>query len=71
MIFSYKDIISNKLKYIRNQYLYVSVTQNGEAYIYNCPYSSLCRQVVIDEEGRVKSFNFKDMANPTVEMTVS
>ena len=48
-----------------------SVTKLGEAYIYNCPYSSLCRQVVIDAEGRVMNFNFSGMANPTVEMLVS
>ena len=50
--------------------LHISVPQNGEAFVYNCPYSSLCRQVVIDEEGRVKNFKFKDMANPTVELVV-
>ena len=48
----------------------ILVPQKGEAYIYNCPYSSLCRQVVIDEEGRVKNFKLKDMANPTVELVV-
>ena len=50
--------------------LNILVPQKGEAFVYNCPYSSLCRQVVIDEEGRVKNFRFKDMANPTVELVV-
>ena len=52
-------------------HFYTPVTQKGEAYIYHCPYSSLCRQVVIDEEGRAMIFGFKDMNNPTVEMLVS
>ena len=34
----------------------------GEAFIYDCPYNSLCRQVVTDSEGRVLEF---DLSAPT------
>ena len=34
----------------------------GEAYIYDCPYNSLCRQVVTDNEGRIVEF---DLDGPT------
>lgn len=30
----------------------------GKAYVFNCPYSTLCRQVVTDDEGRVAEFPF-------------
>ena len=38
----------------------------GEAYIYDCPYSSVCRQVVTDPEGRVSVFDL-----PRRDTTVS
>ena len=31
----------------------------GQAYVINCTYSTLCRQVVIDDEGRVAEFDFE------------
>ncbi len=31
---------------------------SGQAYIFSCPYSSLCRQVVTDSRGRVAQFDF-------------
>lgn len=31
---------------------------HGQAYIFNCTYSTLCRQVVTDAEGRVAEFDF-------------
>ena len=34
----------------------------GEAFIYNCPYNSLCRQVVTDAEGRIVEF---DLSGPS------
>ena len=46
------------------------VTQKGEAYIYNCPYSSICRQVVIDDIGRIMEFDFDSMDNPRIEVMV-
>ena len=33
------------------------VVGNGEALIYDCPYSTLCRQVVTDSEGRILEFD--------------
>ena len=33
------------------------VVGNGEALIYDCPYSTLCRQVVTDSEGRILKFD--------------
>ena len=32
---------------------------SGQAYVINCTYSTLCRQVVIDDEGRVAEFDFE------------
>ena len=32
--------------------------QSGKAYIFDCRYSTLCRQVVTDDEGRVQEFDF-------------
>ena len=32
--------------------------QPGKAYVFNCPYSSLCRQVVTDNDGRVAEYEF-------------
>ena len=61
----------NIFGFSRNISMIFLVTQKGEAYIYNCPYSSLCRQVVIDDEGRTMEFDFKDMDNPTVELLVN
>ena len=34
----------------------------GKAYIIDCKYSTLCRQVVIDDEGRVAEFNFETIS---------
>ena len=31
----------------------------GKAYIFDCRYSTLCRQVVTDEDGRVQEFDFE------------
>ena len=62
--------LQKEFSVINSEYKYSLVTQKGEAYIYNCPYSSLCRQVVIDDEGRVMNFDFKDMDNPIIEMKV-
>ena len=45
--------------------------QRGVAYIYNCPYSTLCRQVVTDEEGRVKEFDFDGANGARVKLNVS
>ena len=44
----------------------LSEEQNGMAYIFDCRYSTLCRQVITDEEGRVKEFDFE-----TYQATVS
>ena len=63
-------ILCKEFSFINSAHKYLLVTQKGEAYIYNCPYSSLCRQVVIDDEGRVMNFDFKDMDNPMIEMKV-
>ena len=35
-----------------------STKANGKAYVFDCRYSTLCRQIVTDDEGRVKNFNF-------------
>ena len=32
---------------------------NGKAYIFDCRYSTLCRQIVTDDEGRIQEFDFK------------
>ena len=32
---------------------------NGKAYIFDCHYSTLCRQIVTDAEGRIQEFDFK------------
>ena len=37
------------------------VLGEGEAFIYDCPYNSLCRQVVTDAEGRILEF---DLSGP-------
>ena len=34
----------------------------GQAYIFDCKYSTLCRQVVTDSEGRIKEFDFPNQA---------
>ena len=39
----------------------------GEAFIYNCPYNSLCRQVVTDVEGRIVEF---DLSGPNSIVTI-
>ena len=59
----------------RNETKYVDVTAStdgggrgdgeqqagsGQAYVFSCPYSSLCRQVVTDQQGRVAEFDFMD-----------
>lgn len=39
---------------------FISETKtNGKAYIFDCRYSTLCRQIVTDEEGRVQEFDFE------------
>ncbi len=49
---------------LRNETKYIDVAVGedgaaaGSAYIFGCPYSSLCRQVVTDEQGRVAHFDF-------------
>ena len=40
----------------------ILVLGEGEAYIYDCPYNALCRQVVTDAEGRIVEF---DLDGPT------
>ena len=37
---------------------YADPAKGGKAYIFKCPYSTLCRQVVTDDEGRVAEFPF-------------
>ena len=32
---------------------------NGKAYIFDCRYSTLCRQIVTDDQGRIQEFDFK------------
>ncbi len=36
----------------------ISGNTEGKAYIFDCKYSTLCRQVVTDDEGRVQEFDF-------------
>ena len=40
----------------------------GQAYIYDCPYSTLCRQVVTDADGRVVEF---DVSTGTTNVKVN
>ena len=40
---------------------------NGKAYIFDCRYSTLCRQIVTDEDGRVQEFDF-DSDRPKVTL---
>ena len=43
-----------------NYFFFISETKtNGKAYIFDCRYSTLCRQIVTDEEGRVQEFDFE------------
>jgi len=44
-----------------------NVVGDGEAYIYDCPYSTLCRQVVTDSEGRILEF---DLNSPTSNVNI-
>lgn len=47
-----------------------SQSPSGQAYIFNCPYSRLCRQVVIGPDGKVAEFDFN--TNPgLVKLSVS
>ena len=32
---------------------------DGKAYIFDCRYSTLCRQIITDDEGRIQEFDFK------------
>ncbi len=43
-------------------------TGKGQAYIFSCPYSSLCKQVVTDQEGKVAEFDFEG-SDPRVLVT--
>ena len=38
----------------------------GKAYVINCTHSNLCRQVVIDGEGRVAEFDFETNSGKVV-----
>ena len=38
--------------------LLLSGNTEGKAYIFDCQYSTLCRQVVTDDEGRAQEFDF-------------
>ena len=40
----------------------------GEAYIFDCPFSTLCRQVVTDSDGRVAVF---DLADATSQVAIA
>ena len=51
MIF-YLNLLLNNLNII-------FLAQQGRAYVFNCPFSTLCRQVVTDPQGRVAHFDFK------------
>ena len=35
-----------------------SEASNGKAYVFDCRYSTLCRQIVTDDQGRVQEFDF-------------
>ena len=45
---------------------------NGKAYIFDCRYSTLCRQIVTDDEGRIQEFDFEtDDALVTLKVRLS
>ena len=39
--------------------------QNGKAFMFNCKMSTLCRQVVTDEQGRLMEFDLGDRGGET------
>ena len=62
-MFKYQENASNSLEYFSvSTYLkfqiFAGSPTNGKAYIFDCRYSTLCRQIVTDEEGRVQEFDF-------------
>jgi hypothetical protein len=60
------NLTTKKLPFISTIFFVFLLAQEGRAYIFNCPYSSLCRQVVTDPQGRVAHFDFKGNSADTV-----